>query len=98
MERYEMNVERDGGGMWWVCPNKTDRGDWVKWDDVGDDVEKLEESRDLLLHSLKSAFKFIESITDALGPYTYVNGTGLVYDAYNELRGIRETIGQVNGE
>lgn len=61
------------------------------------DVEKLEESNELLLASLKHAHKFIESIADALGPYKYVNGTDLVVDAYEESNAIREVLEQIKG-
>ena len=61
------------------------------------DVERLEESNELLLASLKHAYKFIESITDALGPYKYVNGTDLVVDAYEESNAIREVLEQIKG-
>lgn len=61
------------------------------------DVEKLEESNELLLASLKHAYKFIESIADVLGPYKYVNGTDLVADAYEESNAIHEVLEQIKG-
>ena len=48
-----------------------------------------------VLTSLKRAHTFIQSITDALGPYKGINGTQLVADAYKEGRALREVIEQL---
>ena len=48
-----------------------------------------------VLTSLKRAHTFIQSITDALGPYKGINGTQLVADAYEEGRALREVIKQL---
>lgn len=50
-----------------------------------------------VLTALKRAHKFIADITDSLGPYEYVNGTGLVYDAWKESSALREVIEQLEG-
>lgn len=51
-----------------------------------------------VLKSLKQAHKFIEDITDALGPYKGIDGTQLVADAYKEARALHQTIEQLEGK
>jgi len=65
-----------------------DDGDWC----YSDDVDVLEQRCAELLDELKSAHKFIHSITDVFGPYTYLNGTDIVQDAYKESSRIRWVI------
>ena len=48
-----------------------------------------------VLSSMKRAHMFIQSITDALGPYRDVDGTQIVIDAYKEGRDLREVIKQL---
>ena len=48
-----------------------------------------------VMGSMKRAYDFIYSITDALGPYKGINGTQLVADAYTEGRALREVIEQL---
>jgi len=50
-----------------------------------------------VLTSMKRAHTFIQSITDALGPYKDVNGTRVVSDAWEESRVLRQTIEQLEG-
>jgi len=50
-----------------------------------------------VLTSLKRSHTFIQSITDALGPYKGINGTQLVADAYKEARALHQTIEQLEG-
>ncbi len=59
---------------------------------TSDDVDVLEQRCAELLDELKSAYKFIHSITDIFGPYTYLNGTSIVQDAYKESSRIRWVI------
>jgi hypothetical protein len=44
---------------------------------------------------MKRAHTFIQSITDALGPYRDVDGTQIVIDAYKEAHRLREVIKQL---
>lgn len=50
-----------------------------------------------VLTSLKRAHTFIQSITDALGPYTDINGTRVVADAWGEASALREVIEKLEG-
>lgn len=43
----------------------------------------LKQQRDELVAALTEAAGFIRSLTEAGGPYPYINGTGLVVDAYH---------------
>lgn len=51
-----------------------------------------------VLTTLNRAYNFIYSITDALGPYTEINGTQLVSDAYKEASALREVMNRMQNK
>lgn len=51
-----------------------------------------------MLEALKDAVNFAAKITDVSGPYPYVNGTGLIADAYKQERKLRAIIGKADGK
>lgn len=49
------------------------------------------------LAALKAALKMFEKMTDAYGPYSYIDGTDLVSDAYDMCQMLKDAIDEAEG-
>ena len=51
-----------------------------------------------LLEACEAALSMFDKMTDSKGPYKYIDGTGLVSDAYDISRLLKQAIAKAEGE